>query len=251
MCTGDNIHDVKKHKSVGNSEPLRMAEETTSECTEEEKVAVEQLTELQRIREISSHGHDEDRYCYDNNDDDDDHHHHHYHLDEANEDSNSDLDTCQGPSRSSIDFIDLSHVSQSDVYARKPWPQHKDSYVVSRGSCSITNQLDVKSMVKLEDRKGHKDFTIVDESTDGMILNRTHERGEHDDHESTHYREDANFDARPRKKIRFLTDIYRQKRRQDVSQDIAEADRESVSICQKKLPIKRRRKSLSKIMREA
>ena len=243
MCTGDNIHDVKKHRSVGNSEPSSMAEDATSECTEEEKVAVEQLTELQRIREISSHEHDEDRYCYAND-------HHHYNLDEANEGSNSDLDTCQGPSRSSIDFIDLSHVSQSDVRVRKRRPQHKDSYVVSRGSCSITNKLDVKSMVKVEDRKGHKDFTIVDD-TDGMTLNKTHERGDHHDHESTHYQEDANFDVRPRKKTRFLTDIYQQKRRQNVSQDIAEADRESVSICQKKLHIKRRRKSLSKIMGEA
>ena len=219
-----------------------MAEETTSECTEEEKVAVEQLTELQRIREISSHEHDEDRYRYDND-------HHHYNLDEPNEDSNSDLDTCQGPSHSSIDFIDLSHVSQSDVRARKRRPHYEDSYVVSRGSSSITNKLDVKSMVKVEARKGHKDFTIVDD-TDGMTLNKTHERGEHDDHESTHYQEDANFDARPRKKTRFLTDIYQQKRRQNVSQDIVEADRESVSICQKKLHIKRRRKSLSKIMGE-
>ena len=105
-------------------------------------------------------------------------------------------------------------------------------------------------MVKFEDGKGHKDFTIVDD-TDGMTLNKTHERGEHDAHESTHYQEDANFDVRPRKKTRFLTDIYQQKRRQNVSQHIADADRESVSICQKKLRIKRRRKSLSKIMGEA
>jgi hypothetical protein len=282
------MHSSEERKSVGHGSAL-MADDAASGCTEEERVAVEQLRELRRrIRKFSGPqtGYSEGSDAIEDGDGVD-------REGPVNEDSNSEPESIC-PCSSLIAVPHSARIHPMAMYNPrwKKMTQYKcGSYVVSSGSSRNKHNInnnnnnnnknsnskgELGSVVEspLEQRKygvHSSKNAIINSDSHGMISASKHTHKRMDQpayhHHHHHHRGDADsigidstdIDsigiARPQKKTRLLTDIYQQKSKPTgtVHGDLANAHCWTASVIESKRKVvhmKGRRKSLNWIMGE-